>query len=147
MKKALVYGVCVVGVMVIGSGVGISTPPGEWYASLQKPVFTPPGWVFGPVWTVLYALIGWVGARKVLHGGERGLWIGQMIANLSWSPVFFGLHLPLAALGIICLMWGLIVAFIVREWRNDGLSARLFLPYAAWVTLATAVNAGVVMLN
>jgi benzodiazapine receptor len=135
--------------LVLGVGIAIGTTvrPGDWYATLQKPWFTPPPAAFGPVWTVLYVLIGWVGARKILYGGARGLWAAQMALNWLWTPVFFGLHWTGAGLVVILAMLAVILAFIAAEWRSDRMSALMFLPYAVWVTLASAVNAGVVWLN
>lgn len=147
MKRIAIHAVMMLGVLGVGTGLGLSFPPGAWYAALEKPWFTPPGWVFGPVWTVLYLLIGWAGARKLSDGGAVGLWIGQMALNFSWSAVFFGLNLMATGLAIILCMLALILAFIVTEWGRDRLSAVLFLPYALWVTLASVVNAGVVWLN
>jgi translocator protein len=135
------------GVVLVGALIGAASAPDAWYRTLEKPWFTPPGWVFGPVWTVLYLLIGWVGARKWLFGGDRALWVLQMVLNLAWSPVFFGLQQPRIALWIIAAMLISIAAFIIREWRRDPLSARLFLPYATWVSLATCLNLGIVLLN
>lgn len=143
----MIYLAFVIGVVVLGGGIGVITLPGDWYAGLEKPWFTPPNWAFGPVWTVLYALIGWVGARKWLQGGALRLWWAQMALNFLWSPVFFGLQQPLAALGVISAMWMVIAVFIAREWHNDRLSSALFLPYLAWVSLATALNAAIVVLN
>jgi tryptophan-rich sensory protein len=147
MRSAVIYLAFVVGVMVLGGGIGVITLPGDWYAGLAKPWFTPPNWAFGPVWTTLYALIGWVGARKWLLGGASRLWWAQMALNFLWSPVFFGLQQPLAALIVIAAMWLVIAAFIAREWHSDRLAAALFLPYLAWVSLATALNAAIVVLN
>jgi tryptophan-rich sensory protein len=147
MRNILVYAAFIIGVVVIGGGIGFLTLPGEWYAGLAKPWFTPPNWVLGPMWTTLYVLSGWAGARKFLHGGASKLWWAQMALNFIWSPVFFGLQLPLAGLLIIATMWVLILAFILREWRSDRLSAALFVPYLAWVSLASALNAGIVVLN
>ena len=143
----MIYLAFVIGVVVLGGGIGVITLPGDWYAGLEKPWFTPPNWAFGPVWTVLYALIGWVGARKWLQGGALRLWWAQMALNFLWSPVFFGLQQPLAALGVISAMWMVIAVFIAREWHNDRLSSALFLPYLAWVSLATALNVAIVVLN
>lgn len=147
MRKVVVHLAAILIVFAVGTGLGVTFRPGSWYEALEKPWFTPPGWVFGPVWTVLYVMIGWAGARKLLYGGQRALWVGQMALNWSWSAVFFGLHLPIGGLLVILAMLAFILAFIVREWQADRLSAMLFLPYAAWVTLASAVNAGVVWLN
>ncbi|MFN3825526.1 MAG: TspO/MBR family protein [Pseudorhodobacter sp.] len=147
MKTTLIQIAAAIAVVATGSLIGASFVPGEWYQALNKPSFTPAPWVFGPVWTVLYAIIGWVGARKFLHGGTLGLWVAQMIVNFLWSPVFFGMQWPLGGMGVIATLWLLIVAFILREWRSDRLSALLFLPYLTWVSLASAVNLGVVLLN
>jgi benzodiazapine receptor len=147
MKTTLTCLGAALAVMLIGGGIGVLTLPGEWYATLNKPFFTPPNWLFGPVWTTLYAMIGVVGARKWLRGGAVGLWWGQMVLNFLWSPVFFGLQMPLPALGIIAAIWGLIALFIRCEWRSDRVSALLFVPYLAWVSLATALNAAIVVLN
>lgn len=147
MRAVLIHAIFIIAVVAIGGGIGFATLPGEWYAGLVKPSFTPPNWVFGPVWTTLYVLIGWVGARKWLYGGALALWVAQMALNFIWSPLFFGLQMPAAALVVIALMWILIAVFIQREWSRDRLSALLFTPYLAWVSLASALNAGIVALN
>ncbi|MDN5785926.1 TspO/MBR family protein [Pseudorhodobacter sp.] len=147
MKHLWAYAAFILGVVAIGSLIGVATLPGEWYAGLNKPGFTPPNWVFGPMWTALYVLIGWAGARKWIYGGAQALWWSQMVLNFLWSPVFFGLNMPVAAVVVIVLTWAAIAAFILREWNSDRTSAALFMPYLAWVTLATALNIGIVVLN
>ncbi len=149
-SRAMVIGMhvaFVVAVVGMGAWLGSSNIPGEWYQSLNKPWFTPPNWMFGPVWTVLYILIGVVGARKALYGGAQGLWLLQMAANFAWSPVFFGMQQPTWALPIVGIMLLAILAFIAVEWRRDRISALMFVPYAMWVTVATALNIGIVVLN
>lgn len=147
MRAILVHAAFIIGVVVIGGGIGYATMPGEWYAGLTKPSFTPPNWAFGPVWTTLYVLIGWVGARKFLYGGPLLLWVAQMALNFIWSPVFFGMQMPAFALVIIAMLWILIAVFIQREWSRDRLSSVLFMPYLLWVSIASALNAGIVALN
>lgn len=147
MRNILIHAAMILGVFAIGGLIGASFIPGNWYAQLEKPWFTPPPMAFGPVWSVLYVLIGWAGARKVIHGGARGLWAGQMGLNWLWSPAFFGLQSPVAGLLVILPMLAVILTFIAVEWRQDRTSALLFVPYAVWVALASAVNAGVVLLN
>jgi tryptophan-rich sensory protein len=149
MRTALTHAAAIGIVMAGGLLIGTSFLPGAWYASLAKPVFTPPDWAFGPIWTVLYVLIGWAGARVWLSGDRvgRGLWAGQMGLNWLWSPSFFGLQNPALGLAVILAMLAVILAFIAWNRGRDRLAAALFLPYAAWVTLASAVNAGVVWLN
>lgn len=147
LRSALVHGVFIVGVVAIGILIGTQTGPGAWYQGLAKPSFTPPNWLFGPVWTTLYIIIGVVGARAWLHRGDRGVWALQMILNFAWSPVFFGLQAPREALFIISALIATVVLFIARNWRRDPLSAKLFIPYAAWLTLATSLNIGIVVMN
>ncbi|MDN2567320.1 tryptophan-rich sensory protein [Aquibium sp. A9E412] len=138
--------------LVMGGGalIGSLTPPGAWYAGLAKPPYNPPSWVFGPVWTALYALIavaGWRTFRRAPAGKAMAAWWTQMALNFVWSPVFFLAHLPGLALAVILAMLAAILAFIALAWPRDRLSALLFLPYAAWVAFAAAVNAGVWWLN
>ncbi len=142
-----VHAAFIVAVIGMGGWIGSSNIPGPWYVALEKPWFTPPNWMFAPVWTVLYVLIGIVGARKALYGGAQGLWLLQMAANFAWSPVFFGLQQPRWALPIIGVMWLSILAFIVVEWRRDRISALMFVPYLAWVSVASALNIAIVVLN
>lgn len=147
MRSNLIHLALILAVVAAGSLLGASFVPGEWYAALAKPAWTPPNWLFGPVWTVLYAIIGFVGARKFLHGGQRGLWVAQMALNLIWSPLFFGAHLMTVALVVIVATTLTVAAFIAREWNADRLSAALFIPYLVWLAYATSVNAGTVWLN
>ena len=140
---------CVVG----GAASGLASPPGEWYASLAKPSWNPPNWIFGPVWTALYAMIGVAGwrlwRRRAAPGATRAMgWYGAQLAlNFAWTPVFFGLHRPGAALAVIVAMLGAIVATIALSWRVDRPAALLLAPYAAWVSFATALNAAIWRLN
>jgi tryptophan-rich sensory protein len=139
-------------VLVSGSGlaIGYLTAPGEWYAGLVKPSFNPPGWIFGPVWTVLYVLIAVAGWRTFEHdrrGWPMRLWWAQLALNFLWSPVFFAAHRIGLALAIVLLMLGTIFAFIAASWRRDRVAAWLFAPYAAWVAFASVLNGSIWMLN
>lgn len=138
--------------VVIGVGglIGVSTAPGEWYASLEKPPFNPPNWLFAPVWFALYVLIaiaGWRVATRMPRSTAMTLWIAQMVLNWLWSPVFFSLHLLWPAGVIIVAMLGVILAFIARTWRVDRPSALMFVPYALWVSFASLLNLGIAILN
>lgn len=119
---------------------------GDWYRTLSRPPWTPPSWVFGPVWTVLYALMavaawlvwrqqGWAGARVAL-----GLYLLQLALNVGWSLVFFGLRLPGAAAAEIVVLWLAIVATMAAFWRRSPAAGWLLLPYLLWVSFATALN-------
>lgn len=137
---------------VIGGGtlIGASSPPGEWYAALEKPAFQPPGWLFGPVWTVLYILIaiaGWRTWQRRAEGPAMQVWFAQMAVNFIWSPAFFVMHLPGLALVIVLLLAVLVAAFISLTWSRDRTSAILFMPYLAWVSFASLLNAAVWWLN
>ncbi|HUS47839.1 MAG TPA: TspO/MBR family protein [Phycisphaerae bacterium] len=120
--------------------------PGEWYQALAKPSFTPPGWVFGPVWTILYASMGvaaWMVWRKAgLAGGAIALTLFavQLVFNGAWSVLFFGLHNVAAAFVDIVLLWLAIAATLVAFWRISTPAGALMLPYLAWVSFAAVLN-------
>lgn len=135
-------------IVVLGGGItiGILTAPGDWYAALNKPPFNPPNWIFGPVWTVLYVMIAVVGWR-MWKNGRAGLWTLQLFLNFLWSPVFFAAELPWVALVVIVALLAVIGLLIQRNWRSDRVSALLLLPYAAWVSFATLLNASIAILN
>jgi tryptophan-rich sensory protein len=139
-------------VMVVGGGlaIGYLTAPGEWYGRLQKPAFNPPNWVFGPVWTALYALIavaGWRVWRQNPGSWAMRLWGAQLLLNFLWTPTFFAAHQIGLALFIVLLLIAAIVAFIVVSWRTDRVAAILFVPYVAWVTFAAFLNGSILALN
>lgn len=125
--------------------------PGEWYAQLAKPSWTPPNWLFGPVWTVLYVAIaaaGWLVWR-----GERraalplALWVAQIVLNAAWSWLFFGLHRPGTAFAEIVVLLATIVGFAIAAWPVSRTASLLFVPYALWVGFASALNFAVWRLN
>lgn len=150
MKNLTVYIVFVVAVVAVGALIGVNNVPGEWYQSLQKPFFNPPNWIFGPVWTTLYVLIGIAGARTWIRkrmGTRMRLWFTQMVLNFLWSPIFFGMQSPAGALVIIVPMLICILAFIALTYRRDRVSMWLFVPYALWVGFATLLNASIGILN
>ena len=135
------------------AAVGTRFMPGAWYASLVKPAWNPPNWIFGPVWTLLYVLMGvaaWLVWRRVGWSGARlalGLFIVQLVLNAAWSWLFFGLHRPDLAFVDICALWGLILAVAVLFGRVDRLAAALLVPYLAWVGFATVLNFTIWRLN
>lgn len=120
--------------------------PGEWYATLNKPSWNPPSWVFGPVWTVLYAMMGtaaWLVWRQ--YGFKRaglalGLFLFQLLLNGLWTWIFFGLHQPAAAFAEIVVLWVSIVATIIAFWPKNSLAGMLLIPYAAWVAFASVLT-------
>jgi tryptophan-rich sensory protein len=125
-----------------------------WYAGLEKPFFTPPNEVFGPVWTVLYALMavaGWLAWRADAIEADRKAALTafgvQLVLNVAWSFAFFGMHSPLAGLGVIVLLLAAILWTIAAFRLVSKPAAALMLPYLAWVAFATALNAGIYVLN
>jgi tryptophan-rich sensory protein len=138
-------------ILVVGGGlaIGYATAPGEWYAALAKPGFTPPGWLFAPVWTALYVAIAIAGWRVWRRGAglATAIWWAQLALNFLWSPVFFAAHWIGPALAIILLLLLTIVAFIAASWRQDRAAAWLFAPYAAWVAFAAVLNGSILTLN
>lgn len=138
--------------LVIGGGslIGILTAPGDWYAGLNKPPFNPPNWVFGPVWTVLYILIAIAGWRTWEAGRSSSrmqLWLGQLLLNFLWSPIFFVLNAPWFALVVILALLVVILMFIRQSRAVDRFSAVAFVPYAAWVAFASVLNLSIAILN
>ena len=126
---------------------------GPWYRSLRKPSFTPPGWVFGPVWTVLYACMGvaaWLVWRR--RGFARGavplgLFGLQLALNAAWTWLFFGLHSPALALADLIALWVAIVATLGAFWRVSRPAGLLMAPYLAWSTFAAVLNLAIWRLN
>lgn len=138
--------------LVMGGGIAIGTltVPGEWYAGLTKPSFSPPNWIFGPVWTVLYifiAIAGWRVWRLTSDKTIKQLWVAQLFLNFSWSPVFFAAEQTGIALCIIGLLLATIIAFVVLARRSDRISSLLFIPYALWVGFASLLNGAIFFLN
>jgi translocator protein len=144
-------GVCLFAGM-IGSLFTFESIP-TWYALLNKPVFNPPNWLFGPVWTVLYIMMGLslsdiLGVKKhTLKDRGMQLFALQLILNTLWSIIFFGLHLPGIALLTIFALWGSIYKTIQIFLKIHKPAAWLLLPYLFWVSFATVLNGAIVFLN
>jgi tryptophan-rich sensory protein len=139
-------------ILVLGGGllIGYATLPGAWYASLIKPPFNPPNWVFAPAWTLLYVLIAVAGWRTWVRepaGAAMKIWVVQLVLNFGWSPTFFGSKLMGPALVVILALLVSIGLFIATVWNRDRVSGWLFAPYAAWVAFATLLNASLLLLN
>jgi tryptophan-rich sensory protein len=127
--------------------------PGEWYASLKKPSWNPPGWVFGPVWTALYtmmAVAAWLVWRQGGWGKQRNLlilFLAQLALNAAWTPLFFGLHRPGLAFADILLLWLAIAATLMAFRPVNRVAAWLLAPYLGWVGFAAALNCALWRLN
>lgn len=133
--------------------VGSRFVPGEWYAALVKPSWNPPSWVFGPVWSTLYILMGvsaWLVWRKAGFAGASvvlGLFVFQLVLNALWSYLFFGAHRPDLAFADIIALWLVILATTIGFWRVTVLAGVLLLPYLCWVGFAAALNLQLWRLN
>jgi tryptophan-rich sensory protein len=133
--------------------IGSRFVPGEWYASLAKPAWTPPSAVFGPVWTTLYVLMGvavWLVWRKAGFSGAPvalGLFVAQLVLNALWSYLFFGLHRPDVAFFEIVVLWIVILSTTIAFWRVRPAAGALLLPYLCWVGFASGLNLQLWRLN
>ena len=126
---------------------------GDWYASLEKSPLNPPDWVFGPVWTTLYALMA-IGGYRVWNGRQSperdralALWAGQLTLNAAWSPLFFGTRRPDVALADLVALMIALMLFVRDTSRVDKPAAWMFAPYIAWVAFAGMLNAEIVRRN
>ena len=142
MKALALFVLAVAGAAVVGS----QFRPGAWYAALDKPPWTPPDWLFAPVWTLLYvaiAIAGWL-VWRATPGAARsaalGFWAAQLLLNAAWSWLFFGQHLMGLAFAEIVVLWLAILGFALAALRVSRPAAALFAPYALWVAFAAALN-------
>lgn len=126
----------------------------NWYNTLSKPFFTPPAWLFGPAWTFLYVLMAvsaflvWrkrTTKKKVKEALK--VFVIQLVLNLAWSPIFFGLHDIFLALLLILVLWYLILLTIREFYKIDKIASYLLWPYLVWVSFATILNFSVWYLN
>ena len=134
-------------------GLVAETGPGSWYDGLQKPRFSPPAWIFGPAWSLLYILIGvsgwlvWRGRDVTERRIALLFWGVQLLLHLIWFLLFFAFHLPGIALLESLLLWFFIGAFIIAAVKVSRRAALLFLPYWAWITLIAFFNLNIWWLN
>jgi len=147
---ALAYFVVAVAFVAVVGGLASASAPAQ-YAGLVQPSWAPPSWLFGPVWTVLYATIavaGWLVWRRAgWVPAAHGVYAVQLVLNMLWSPLFFGAGLLGLAFAEILLLAALIVATIVLFARVGRLAAVLLVPYLAWVGFASALNLAIWQLN
>ena len=147
-----------VAVTAVAPALGVRWSPAnpriaKWYRGLDRPPFTPPDAAFGPVWTTLYMLIAASGWRvwQAPSSRERtralGLWAAQHVLNTAWSPLFFGARRTHEALADLVLLDASVAAYALTARRVDKPAAAMMLPYLAWLSLATALNAEIVRRN
>lgn len=136
-------------IVAVGS-VGGTYKPGNWYRTLDKPWWTPPSWLFGPAWTILYILIAVAGWRVWQAAGWNWamvFWCANLIFNAAWSWLMFGRNDLKAALVDGGLMLVTILGFIATAWQHDTTAALLFAPYLVWTAFATTLNFELVRRN
>lgn len=143
---------------IIGSVFTVDSIP-TWYATLVKPSLNPPAWVFGPVWTTLFALMGiaaflvWSSCAKATEDKKKWMRVAlslfgfQLVMNVFWSVIFFGLQSPGGALIEIVFLWFVIIATIIAFARISKPAAWLLMPYIFWVSFAAYLNWSVYVLN
>jgi tryptophan-rich sensory protein len=127
----------------------------SWYAGLNKPVFNPPNWIFGPVWTLLYIMIGvsiylvWINKEKKKGMKKKAFWIFgiQLFLNFIWSILFFGNHLISFAFVDIILLWIAIIFNMYFCYKISKISSCLLFPYLLWVSFASVLNFAILILN
>jgi translocator protein len=155
LRKSAALGV-IAGLTAGAAVLGASAQRGandDWYDGLRKPRFTPPKAVFGPVWTGLYALIAlsgyrvWKAPRSRRRRAALGLWGAQLVLNAAWTPLFFGLRRPLAALVDLVALTGTAGAYAAAARKVDRPAAIMMLPYLAWLGFAGALNEEIWRLN
>jgi translocator protein len=154
MKRWAALGAWVLLPLLMGGAVGGLFQPGAWYDALAKPAWNPPSWVFGPVWTLLYVLMGLAAWLVWDRYGWRGpartaltLFVVQLAFNGAWSAIFFGLQSPGLAFAEIVVLWSLIVATLLLFWRLRPVAGLLLVPYLLWVSFAAVLNFTIWRLN
>jgi tryptophan-rich sensory protein len=156
MNRILTFALCIGLCLAIGFGGSTFTPePGSWYyTTLVKPAWNPPDWLFPPVWTLLFILMGTALAKVLGAGWEKNdvkagaaLFAVQLLLNLGWSASFFGLQSPLAGLAVIAPLWIFIVLTMLVFARVSKPASLMLVPYLAWVSFASFLNFTIWQLN
>jgi len=155
MKNVTKLAISILGCEIIGL---IPTPVtiasiSTWYVNLNKPSFNPPNWLFAPVWTFLFLLMGisvyliWKKGINKKTKYALDIFALQLVLNLCWTLIFFGLHSPLFAFVEIIILWVVILIVIIKFYKISRISAYLLIPYILWVTFASILNYSIYYLN
>lgn len=145
----------ILGTLAVGAAGALASRHGalEWYASLQKPPWTPPGWIFAPVWTALYIIMGtaaflvWRERARIPLRGAIALYAAQLACNVLWPWLFFAWRLPDLAMLDLAALWVLVGLTLYAFHRVRPLAGWLLAPYLAWITFAGALNLWIWLLN
>lgn len=138
-------------IAALGAAASVNAP--QFYAQLQRPAWAPPAWLFGPVWSLLYFLMGCAAWLVWRERGFRGaaaaleLFLVQLFLNAAWSWIFFVWHRGGVAFAEILVLWGVILATLVAFWRVRPAAGWLLVPYLAWVSFASALTYSIWQLN
>ena len=155
MNRIIRLIICIAFPLIVGGISGFFTVQGvkDWYLTLTKPNFTPPNYLFGPVWTFLYAFMG-VAFFRILEKGKSvqkikaiRIYLWQLFFNFSWSFLFFSQHQIVLAFIDILILWVLILIMIIRFKKLDAFAGYSQIPYLLWVSFATALTAAIFILN
>ena len=154
-KEIIALIVCVAIPLTVGgiSGFATASSVSDWFLTLNKPVFNPPSYLFSPVWTTLYILMGislfliWRSPKGKKRNDALMIFALQLLLNFAWSFFFFYFRQIGIALADIIILWMLILAMIIMFYRVSKTAAWLQIPYILWVSFATALNTGIWMLN
>lgn len=146
---------CAVICLLLGSASGLSTTSeiSTWFTTINKPSWNPPNWIFGPMWTILYILMGcavgriWHLEPSQMKKTAITFFIVQFALNLLWSPMFFGFHQITIALGIILILLLLIIITMRQFMRLDKVAGSMIIPYMLWVAFASFLNYTIMTLN
>jgi len=137
----------------VPAATAIYVSTGGWYAALNKPAWNPPPWIFGPVWSTLYAMMAVAAWLVWREGGWKwqglalGIFMIQWLLNALWTPLFFGMHRPGLAFAEIIALWLAITVTLLLFWRARPLAGLLLTPYLAWVSFAAFLNFTIWRLN
>lgn len=153
-RRRQAIAIAALGALAVALLGGLSTDIGPWYQALRKPSWQPPDWLFGPVWTFIYACTALAAARAwtaaCTAGARRSLLLAiaaNALLNLLWSLLFFKLQRPDWALVEVVALWLSILMMLLLFRRHDRVAGLLLLPYLAWVAFAAVLNQAVVRLN
>jgi tryptophan-rich sensory protein len=155
MNRIIRLIICIAFPLIVGGISGFFTVQGvkDWYLTLAKPNFTPPNYLFGPVWTFLYAFMG-IAFFRILEKGKSvqkikaiRIYLWQLFFNFCWSFLFFSQHQIGLAFIDILILWVLILIMIIRFKKLDAFAGYSQIPYLLWVSFATALTAAIYLLN
>lgn len=148
MKRWIKLGLYILicqGAGAVGTIFTIGAIP-NWYAGLTKPWFTPPNWLFGPMWVTLYTLMA-IAVWKIKDKKLKKIFWIHLLINAIWTPIFFGAKKLGLAMVVIAVLWLMIIWLIKLFWKEDKWAGRLLVPYFLWVSLASALNFSLWVLN